>query len=298
MPIKSVNLYRWVLISNFYVRKLYINFTDDAVALKCVTLTLNTQFTHPVYTESFDLAFRAISAEENGLVTLKLRLVHLRVKGSQNAALIFRHGWHQEKMKKWHVEPAISGPAGSIIKGWFVRSSLVFMTSALLSLSRWTRATEDDYMSRNLQKDHTELFSATSEEFQVILVFRNQRQMVLGGFVLISETQLNRRHEQTRTKKTLKIHFSLSLHISPPHLIVLISPPGISLRKYKLTDCSSFIFPPTAYKLAFTCIQPPPEIEKHPPALNPSTSQVGTPALVPVSPSGFTFALIPSPAFF
>ena len=50
-------------------------------------------------------------------------------------------------MRKWHVELAISGPAGSIIKGWFVRLSLVFMTSALMSLSRSTRASEDEYMS-------------------------------------------------------------------------------------------------------------------------------------------------------
>ena len=62
------------------------------------------------------------------------------------------------------------------------------MTSALMSLSRWTRATEDEYMSRNHQKDHTELFPTTSKEFQVILVIRNQRQMVLGALVLISET--------------------------------------------------------------------------------------------------------------
>ena len=57
-----------------------------------------------------------------------------------------------------------------------------------MSLSRWTRATEDEYMSRNHQKDHTELFPTTSKEFQVILVIRNQRQMVLGALVLISET--------------------------------------------------------------------------------------------------------------
>ena len=58
-------------------------FIDDAVAVKCVTLTLNTYFTHAIYThESFGLASRAINAEENGLVTLKLRLVHLRAVGS------------------------------------------------------------------------------------------------------------------------------------------------------------------------------------------------------------------------
>lgn len=51
------------------------------------------------------------------------------------------------------------------------------MTSALMSLKRWTRATEDDYKGENLQKNHTErfFFFTTSKDFQVILVFGNQR---------------------------------------------------------------------------------------------------------------------------
>lgn len=42
-------------------------------------------------------------------------------------------------MKKWHMELDISGPAVSIIRGQFVRSLLVFMTST--QLRRWVRAT-------------------------------------------------------------------------------------------------------------------------------------------------------------
>lgn len=61
-------------------------------------------------------------------------------------------------MKKWPMVLAISGPVSSIIRGWFVRSRLVSMTSALMSLKRWTRATEDDYKGENLQKNHTERF--------------------------------------------------------------------------------------------------------------------------------------------
>lgn len=62
------------------------------------------------------------------------------------------------KINRWHMELDISGPAASIIRGQFVRSRLVSMTSAELP-RRSTRAAEDDYKGRNPQKDPTESFT-------------------------------------------------------------------------------------------------------------------------------------------
>lgn len=56
------------------------------------------------------------------------------------------------------MELNISGPAASIIRGQFVRSRLVSMTSAEL-LRRSTKATQDDYKARNPQEDPTESFT-------------------------------------------------------------------------------------------------------------------------------------------
>lgn len=163
--------------SHFHIRKWYINFTDDAVALKFVIpplLTTHRVLTCPMHTQiPLGWLLEARMWKRTGLVTLQLHLVHLRVMGSKNASLICRHGWHQGKMKKWHVELAISGPAVSIIRGQFVRSMLVFMTST--QLRRWIRATEEDYKGKKSQKDPTECFIYHLQRLQAILVFGNNR---------------------------------------------------------------------------------------------------------------------------
>ena len=64
------------------------------------------------------------------------------------------------------------------------------MTSALMSLKRWTRATEDDYKGENLQKNHTEHFFYHLQRFPShSCIWESKRKMVLEALILTSETQ-------------------------------------------------------------------------------------------------------------
>lgn len=62
------------MFSNFYVRKLYINFINDAVALKCVTLTLNTYFAHAIYTQVLWFGFESHQCRSEWSCYLKVVL--------------------------------------------------------------------------------------------------------------------------------------------------------------------------------------------------------------------------------
>lgn len=76
------------------------------------------------------------------------------------------------KINRWHMELDISGPAASIIRGQFVRSRLVSMTSAELRGGRLGPLKMIIRVGTH-RRIPLKVLPTTSKEHQVILVFGN-----------------------------------------------------------------------------------------------------------------------------